>query len=299
MKPDAINQLLTIAAGQDGLVSVEQARTVGVSPSMLLKAAERGWLERQRRGVYVVAGVGPSEWRPVRASTLMAGPDAVVSHTTAAAMHKFHGVLSDGIELTVPHPARRNLHGVRIHRSKTLVDGDAQDLDGFRVTTPVRTLIDVADRFHDPLLGSILDEGAIARLWTAEAVSARLGDSSRGVTGVSELRRLLAPRLGEGNPDSQLEQRVIRLIKQVAPGYTLHHRVVLDGVVIEMDIAWVLQKIDGEVDGLRTRALSRTKFEHERRRANILAAHGWRIVHFTHQMDDKMLVAQLAPLLGL
>ncbi len=85
----------------------------------------------------------------------------------------------------------------------------------------------------------------------------------------------------------------------MAPGYTVHHRVVLGGEVIEMDIAWVAHKIDGEVDGMRARVVSRTKFERERRRANILAANGWRIVHFTDKMDDATLIAQLAPLLGL
>jgi hypothetical protein len=222
-----------------------------------------------------------------------------VSHTTAAAMHRFHGVLADGIELTVRYPARRGLQGVRIHRSKSLRDEDTQDFHGMRVTTPMRTLLDLADRFHDPLLGLIVDEGALTRLWTPESVAARLGDDRRGVPGITELRRILEPRLGEGNPDSRLEQRVIRVVKRWAPGYTLHHRVVFDGVVIEMDLAWVAEKIDGEVDGMWIRKMSRTKFERERRRENILAAHGWRIVHFTDKMDDETLIAQVAPLLGL
>jgi len=289
----------SFAAHQDSLITVEQAKTVGVSPTMLLAAVKRGWLHRQRLGVYVVAGARPSPWRAVRAALLMAGTGAVVSHTTAAGMHRFHGVMADGIEITVPYPARRALDGVRIHKSKTLRDDDQQNLNGIRVTTPVRTLIDIADRFHDPLLGAIVDEGAIGRLWTAELVSARLGKAKRGVTGAMELRRILAERLGEGNPDSRLEQRVIRMVKRWASGYTIHYRIVLDGVVIEMDIAWVAEKVDGEVDGMRTRALSRTKFERERRRANILAAHGWRIVHFTDKMDEATIFAQLAPLLGL
>jgi predicted transcriptional regulator of viral defense system len=299
VRRDAIDRILAIAAHQDSLITVEQAKTVGVSPTMLLAAVKRGWLYRQRLGVYVVAGARPSPWRAVRAAFLVAGTGAVVSHTTAAALHRFHGVISDGIEITVPYPARRALDGVRIHHSKTLRDVDQQNLNGLRVTTPVRSLIDVAERFHDPLLGSIVDEGAIARLWTAESVSARLGDVRRGVTGATELRRVLAQRLGEGNPDSRLEQRVVRMVKRWTRGYTLHYRIVLDGVVIEMDIAWVTEKVDGEVDGMRTRVVSRTKFERERRRANILAAHGWRIVHFTDKMDEATIFAQLAPLLGL
>ncbi len=197
MKRDALHRILALAAHQDSLVTVDQARTLGVSPTMLLAATERGWLDRQRLGVYVVAGAPPSRWRAVRAAALMAGAGAVVSHTTAAALHRFHGVMADGVEITVPYPARRALDGVRIHRSKTLRDDDQQNLNGIRVTTPVRTMIDIADRFHDPLLGAIVDEGAIGRLWTAELVSARLGKAKRGVTGAMELRRILDPTTGE------------------------------------------------------------------------------------------------------
>ncbi len=155
----------------------------------------------------------------------------------------------------------------------------------------------MAPRWGEPMLGRIIDEGAIARLWKAETIEERIADARRGAAGVTVLRRLLAERLGEGNPDSRLEQRVIRVIKRSVPGYVVHHRVVLDGEVIDMDIAWVTEKIDGEVDGLNTRAVSRTKFERTCRRENILAAHGWRIVHFTAKMDDATIVAQVAPLL--
>jgi hypothetical protein len=299
MKRDAIDELLALATGQDSLVTVQQAASLNITPPMLRVALDRGWIHRQRRGVFVAGGAGPSRWRPVVAAALAAGPNAVVSHTTAAELHAFHGVLARGIELTIPATERRNLHGVTIHQSTTLLPEDVGERNGLRLTSPVRTLIEVAGRFHDPLLGKIIDEGAIARLWTPEAVGARLDGAGRGVAGVAELRRLLDLRLGEGKPDSHLEQRVIRVVKRVAEGYTLHHREVFDGEVIEMDIAWVAERIDGEVDGMRTRVMSRTKFERERRRANILAAHGWRIVHFTDKMNDEMLIAQLAPLLGL
>jgi very-short-patch-repair endonuclease len=296
MERTFIERLLTITSGQLGLVSIDQAAAVGVTLPMLRAAADRGWLHHQRHGIYVAAGVGPSRWRPVVAAALAAGSDAVVSHTTAAAAHHFYGIETDEIDLTIPLNSRRSLQGVRIHRS-TLPPEDVQHRYQVQLTTPVRTLIDISGGIHAPLLGRIIDEGAIARLWTAELIMSRIDGHRRGVKGVAELRPLLALRVGEGNPDSKLEQRVVRAVKGVAPGYTLHHQVVLDGEVITMDIAWVDEKIDGEADGMLVRAASRTKFERSCRRDNILAAHGWRIVHFTAEMDDKTLVAQIAPLL--
>lgn len=298
METKTIQQLHEVAAGQHGLVTLEQAASIGASYQMIRAATERGWLRRERRGVYVVAGAAPSRWRPVLAAALAAGPDVAVSHATAAAVSHFYGVMTSEVELTAPRRISRTLQGVRVHRGE-LPPGDVEIRYGVPVTTPIRTLIDLAGRFGAPLLGKIIDEGVIARLWTAEAILERLEGPQRGVAGATRLRDLLTFRVGEGSPDSQLEQRVVRVVKRVAPGYTLHHQVVLDGEVIDMDIAWPAQKIDGEIDGLRTRAKSRTKFERSCRRQNILTAHGWRIVHFTAGMDDATLVAQVAPLLGL
>src|SRR5580704_9241523 len=116
MERAAIDQLLSLAAGQQDLVTIQQAAKLGVSLSMLLAASKRGWLHRERRGVFSVAGARPSSLRPVVAAALAGGPEAVISHTTAAEQHAFFGVMAAGIELTIPHRLRRNLQGVTVHR---------------------------------------------------------------------------------------------------------------------------------------------------------------------------------------
>jgi len=279
MEPTIRDQLLALASRQLGVFSVRQAAALGVTNSMLDNAVARGWLYRERLRIYAIAGLPPSRWRPIYAAALAAGPNAAISHTSAAMIHSLYGVASDGIELTMPCGKGRQLDGVRVHRSRTLTKPDLEERRGLLVTNPVRTLIDLAGRFHEPLLGTIVDEGAIGRLWTPGTVMARLDQLGGGMAGQAELRRVLALRLGEGRPDSPLEQRVIRIVKPVFPGFVVHHQVVLDGAVIEMDIAWVREKIDAEVDGMFTRARSRSKFERTALRANILARHGWRIVH--------------------
>jgi very-short-patch-repair endonuclease len=278
--------------------TVEQAAAVGVTLRMLQVACEHGWVCRLRYGVYVLAGASPSRWRPVVAAALAAGPESAISHGTAATIHQFHGIQTDKIELILPLSARRNLQDVCSHRSSTLVPTDIQVRRGLRVTTPVRTIIDIADRFQDPLLGLILDEGTLARLWTPEEIGTRLEELGRAAMGVKVLRRLLSERTGEGHPDSRLEQRVIRVVKPRYSGFVVHHREVLEGKIVEIDLAWLREKVAGEVDGMRVRTESRSKFEHERLRLNLLQRHGWRIVHFTDKMDDATILAQLAPLLG-
>jgi hypothetical protein len=294
-----INQLLAIADKQHNLVTASQAAEAGLTLPMLEAATRHGWLGQQRRGVYVVGGAAESRWRPLMAAILVASPRAAVSHGSAAMVHHFSGVNSDLVELIVTAGVRCNLLDVRVHQTRTLKPDDVEVRRGVRVTSPIRTIIDIADRFDEHLLGKIVDEGVISRLWTVEAIAIRLSGVRHGVAGIAPLRRLVAERMGEGNPDSELEQRVIRVLKRIPAEYVVHHQEVLDGQVIVMDIAWVGDKIDGEVDGMWARSSSRTKFESERARANILARHGWRIVHFTAKMDDDTLIGQVAPLLGL
>jgi very-short-patch-repair endonuclease len=296
MRTELIRQLHAVASPQLGLITNRQADAIGMTPAMRRNAIARGWICRERRGVYVLAGQPPSAWRSIYAAVLAAGPEAAISHTSAARIHAIYGIAGSEIELTLPGHRNPLLADVRAHRSKTIVAGDLQERRGVLITSPVRTIIDVADRYHEPLLGKIVDEGAIARLWTPESVLARINQFRAIPPHLTELRRVLAARTGEGQPDSALEQRVFRIVKRAFPGYVIHFQVVLDGQLIIMDIAWPKLRIDAEVDGIFVRTTSSSKFEHERRRQNILGRNGWRIIHLTASMDDHAIVAELAPL---
>jgi len=99
---------------------------------------------------------------------------------------------------------------------------------------------------------------------------------------------------------SQLEQRVLRALKRVNGGLAepaIHYRLVLDGRVIDMDLAWPDYRIDGEIDGFHAHS-QRSDFDRDRLRANLLVAHGWRLVHWTSTMNDDAIVAQILPYFG-
>ena len=297
MNSSHIDQLLALAARQHGVVSVNQGESLGISPEELQWAVDRGWLRRERRGVVAVSGAPRDSLTPLMATLLAGGPRTVVSHSSSAVVHRFEGVVAPMVELITPLPIRVRMAGVRSHTSTTLIRSDVWEIEGLRVTSPIRTLIDLAPRFEPQLLGEILDEGTIARLWTPERVGARLAQLRNGAP-VSSLAKLLELRMGEGHLASRLEQRVCRVLRPVAGPFEVHHTEVLDGIPIEMDLAWCEDKVDGEVDGLAVRAASRTKFARQVRRENVLAKHGWRIVHFTYEMDDATIIAQVAPLLS-
>ena len=296
MERRVLDGLRTLAATEHGLFTCAQAAGVGASSRSLRYAIARGWLRPVRRGVYAFSGRQPSRWEPVLAAWLAAGPNAVISHAPAAAMHGFWGVADPRPELTFPGSGGRSLAGVRIHRPVRLLPDDIVRRGQVPLTSPIRTLLDLAPSTTDGLLSRILDEGAIARLWTAERIVKRL-EAAGGERRLNSLRlrRLLALRLDEASPDSVLEQRVIRAIKPWVPPFLVHHRLDLCGRIVEVDVAWPEHLLAAEIDGRDVRVASLTKFESDRRRSNLLEMAGWRVIHLTAGMDDLTLLAQLIP----
>jgi very-short-patch-repair endonuclease len=296
-----IRELQVITCRQHGLITTRQAMALGVTPKALAAAAKRGWLRTVRRGVYAVSGAPESRWQAIMAAALAAGPDAVVSHRSAAAIHGFAGIIDDLPELTVSNGGRRVLAGVRVHQSRRLVPEDFETRRGVRLTIPVRTVIDIAGTTSDYLLGKILDDGAVRRLWTPDLVAARVGSLGvSGRSGMARLNLLLEYRRGERYQDAQLEQRVLRVLKRAkdrVPAPVVHYQAVLGDRVVDMDLAWPEHRIDGEVDGYLAHS-QWSDFERDRERANVLFAHGWGMVHWTARMDDEEIVAVVLPYFG-
>lgn len=78
-----------MALGQKGLFLAAQARSIGASYAQLARAEASGEVRRVSRGVYAFGGAAPSRWEALMAVALVAGPGAVVSHSSAAAVHRF------------------------------------------------------------------------------------------------------------------------------------------------------------------------------------------------------------------
>jgi Transcriptional regulator, AbiEi antitoxin len=132
--------LSTIAAAQHGLLSVAQAREIGVANRQLVRAEARGQLRRVRRGVYAIGGMPPSPWEHVVGAALAAGREAVISHANAAAVHRFEYGATNAVELTVRRSCRSRPAGVVVHRSRDLTPEDLVRKGGVLVTSPCRTL---------------------------------------------------------------------------------------------------------------------------------------------------------------
>lgn len=205
------------------------------------------------------------------AAVLPCGPEAVLSHTSAA---ELWGMLRSGrppspagvdpdVHVTVRSEASRRRRGIVIHRSRTLdLDHIARRL-GIPVTNPSRTLADLRRTLPKPTFAAALRE--------AEFLGLAIGRS-----------------LGPDQTRSELEAKFLRLCRR--------HRLPRPYPNVRLgpflvDFLWPQARLIVEMDGYRAHA-GRAAFEADRARDAELVALGFSVIRITwRQLEDVHAVA--------
>jgi hypothetical protein len=120
-----------------------------------------GRLHLLHRGVYAVGHRPPSPLATAIAAVLACGPDAALSHGSAAALWKIVPRWPTPTHVTAP--SERDRPGIHVHRSP---HAEATTHYGIRVTTPLRTLVDLADVLPPKHLTRAVNEAQVQRLVT-------------------------------------------------------------------------------------------------------------------------------------
>jgi predicted transcriptional regulator of viral defense system len=151
--------LARIAARQYGLVTSVQIARVGLGRPAVANRVKDGRLHPLYRGVYAVGHGRLSREGRWLAAVLAAGDGAVLSHLAAAVHWKIWRRRWDGIDVTVPGQ-RRSRAGFRVHRCRNLDPRDTTRYQGIPITTPARTLVDLADTLTSHQLANVIHEAA-------------------------------------------------------------------------------------------------------------------------------------------
>jgi len=146
--------LFALASTQGGHFTAAQAREVGYSHQAQAHHVHAGNWHRVGRGLFQLAEWVPGQHDDLARWTLWSAGRGIVSHETALAVHAIGELESARIHLTVPPGFRKRDDAVRLHVAN-LPATDVVEHAGFRVTTAVRSLIDVA--------GGGVDEDQLAR----------------------------------------------------------------------------------------------------------------------------------------
>jgi predicted transcriptional regulator of viral defense system len=142
-RQDLRRRLSALAATQSGYFSASQALEIGYSYQAQKFHADHGnWL-RVERGIFRLPEWPVAPHDDLVRWSLWARGRAVVSHDTALAVHGLGEANPADVHLTVPSNFRSTAPGIVLHRT-ALPQSDVWEHEGFRVTTPLRTLLDVA-----------------------------------------------------------------------------------------------------------------------------------------------------------
>ncbi len=207
-------RIAAIAQGQRGRVSRRQLLAAGLSRGVIDRLVHRQLLFPMQRGVFAVGHPGPVELGEATAALLAAGLGAVLSHHTAAALWDIRPMDSgDGqIHVTVPEASRTRAAGFRLHRARSLINKDIQVREGLPVTSPARTLLDLAPLLAPRQLELAFDRALVARIIRAQEL-AELLRRAKGQNGTPALAALLRRQHGSTVTRSQAEELFLELLR--------------------------------------------------------------------------------------
>lgn len=208
-------QLHDVARRQHGLFSRAQALDLDVCYRLITRRVAAGRLIAVAPGVYSLPG-WPDSWRRrLWLAHLDVGLHSVISHEAAAALHGLTTYAPGPVTVTVPHGDHERPPAYEVRQSTDLRPHHVTTVDGLPVTTPARTLVDLAARRRPERLARALDDAHLSRTCRLDDVLAVYDELKRpGKHGMRLMGRLLAAR-GPGYvpPESVLERRLLRVLR--------------------------------------------------------------------------------------
>ena len=269
-------RLAQVAAAQHGVFSLAQAEALGYSRADVFRRVQARRIHRVFPQTYHLAGAPRSLEQRAIAAVFWAGPDAVASYDTAAALWGIVRGRPSAVHVTAPRKLGAAPQGVQTHVA-TIHKRDRGKLRGVPVTSVARTLLDLAATWSEARLLPLVERAALDGLTTAEQVQDVLARNP-GRRGSRRLARAL-----DTAGSSALERGVEAILGN--SGLPPHEREHPVGP-FRLDFAWPSAKVGLEADGRRWHS-SRLDFERDRAKANTLTDRGWRVLRATaRDLDD-------------
>jgi len=234
------------------------------------------------------------------AAVLASGPEAVLSHWSAAALWMIQPNSRSIIDVTTPHKSR-TWEGIRRHH-KALPADERTVEEGIPGTTVPRTIFDLAATASVDAVKGLLKESEFLQLSDRLSLP-DLVERYPGRRGVRRVREVLEGIKDEppGRKRSPLEERFAPFLRRHRlPLPRFNDWILLGDQRFQVDCHWPgtgqIVELDGW-EGHRTR----TAFREDRARDRRLRVAGYAVVRLTwNQLDDEpeAVAADLRALLG-
>jgi very-short-patch-repair endonuclease len=256
-------QIAEVASRQYGVVTRRQLR---IGQDAIDHRCRSAQLHRVHHGVYAVGHIGLGQEARWLAAVLACGDGAVLSHRSAAALWNIR--LGELFKPEVTTADRRRLPQVTAHRAR-LAAADRATRRGIPVTSPARTLADLAHVLDHDELTRALRETMFRRLYDRPAIEDAL---------TRRPSRALRDLLTEASvTQSMLEDRFLTICKRHRlPTPHTQHRIGAK----RYDFAWPDQRLVVETDSWLAHSTPYA-FQADRSQTNALQLAGWLILRFT------------------
>ena len=278
------HEIARLAEKQGGVISHRQLVALGLRPQAIRHRRDIGRLHPLHRGVYAVGHalvrVDGRRW----AAVLALGGEAYVSHQSAADAFEFRRSDAGLVHVTVRgRGGRERRAGISVHRPRALPDDEVTQFDGLPITTPARTLLDLAAAgVRDRSLEAALDRAEQLRLLDFAELHRLLARYPRR-PGTRFLNAQLSRYRGPTDVRSELE----RLVLELCDTHDLPRplvNTVIEGKV--RDFYWPGCRLVVEADSYAWHQ-SPSALNEDRERDGELTIAGFRSLRFTYEQVTR------------
>jgi very-short-patch-repair endonuclease len=240
---DLAREAWDLVRRQHGVVARSQLLRLGLGSRSIEHRIAKGRLHPLWRGVYAVGRSEVSQKGHWMAAVLACGPEALLSHRSAAALWGIAPVPGGRtIEVTARAWLRRR--GIRVHRRRDLGAEHRCEVAGIPATDPVSTLVDFASSSRDWQVERAINEADRIDLVDPEELR-RAVAALAPRPGMARLRRVLGL---DAFTDTGLERRFLEIVRS-ADLPLPETQVTLNGY--RVDFYWPKLGLVVETDGWR------------------------------------------------
>lgn len=184
---------LALAQKQHGVVERLQLRALGFTPDAIKHLVAAGFLHPLFRGVYAVGRPDVGQLGRWMGAVLSSGPGAALYCESAAALWRIRTKEPRTIEVVVAGAGgRRHRDGIVVRTCRWLEPHHLTKQRGIPVTTPIETVMALAERLSRRRLEAAINEADSLGLIKVPTLREALSDN-RGRPGVPLLRDILDP----------------------------------------------------------------------------------------------------------
>ncbi len=277
MNADA--ELYAVAANQGGVVRRDQALMAGLTRHQIDGRVRSGqWIPVARGGYRLIDLTEATDI--VRAAVAVL-PSAVVSHFSAARIHKMSFAPIDHASVTVHSRTTHRFSGVQVFRCLDMRDRHITTWQGLPMTTLERTVVDLASVVSERRLAVIVDDLLAGRRTTLHQLDEVLRDvARRGKPGVRAMRGVLMARSDSEDQQTRLETIGMRVLRDGGlPSFEAEYPIPWRPDR-RFDVAFATARLAIEWDSFRWHSQERV-FQSDRERDREALEHGWRVLRFT------------------